>query len=45
MVEKLSEVTGTKIPKSLAELKTKEVLHKTCVEKQEMENFIKEFLG
>ena len=45
MVEKLSSVTNTKIPKSLAELKTKQVLHKTCVEKQEMSDFIKKFLG
>ena len=45
MVEKLSEVTNTKIPAPLAGLKDKEVLHKTCVDKSEMSDFIKSFLG
>lgn len=43
-VELLSKVTGTSIPKSLSELKTKQILHKVCVEKQDMSDFIKEFL-
>ena len=45
MVEKLSQVTKTKIPAPLAGLKDKEVLHKTCVDKSEMSDFIKNFLG
>ena len=45
MVEKLSEVTNTKIPTPLAGLRDKEVLHKTCVDKSEMSDFIKNFLG
>lgn len=44
-VEKLSKVTGTKIPRSLAVLKSKEILHKTTVDKSQMSGFIKNFLG
>ncbi|MBQ4155688.1 MAG: threonine synthase, partial [Clostridia bacterium] len=45
MVEKLSSVTSTKIPTPLAGLRDKQVLHKTCVDKSEMSDFIKNFLG
>ncbi len=45
MVEKLSEVTGTPIPAPLADLKTRSVLHRSCVEKQDMSGFIRDFLG
>ncbi len=44
MIEKLSEVTGTAIPAPLATLKNRPVLHKSCVEKEEMSAFIREFL-
>lgn len=44
-VEKLSKVTNTDIPKPLSGLRDKEVLHKTCVDKSEMSEFIKNFLG
>ena len=44
MVEKLSSVTNTKIPTPLAGLRSKQVLHKTCVDKSEMSDFIKNFL-
>lgn len=44
-VEQLHKVSGVKIPKSLAELKSKEILHKTSVDKSEMSGFIKDFLG
>ncbi len=44
-VAKLNEVTGAKIPRSLEELKSKPVLHKTSVDKSEMSGFIKDFLG
>lgn len=44
-VEHLNKVSGVKIPKSLAELKSKEILHKTSVDKSEMSGFIKDFLG
>lgn len=45
MVEKLSMETNTKIPTPLAGLKEKEVLHKTCIDKSKMSDFIKNFLG
>ncbi len=45
LLEKLSAVSDTPVPGPLAELKSKEVLHKTCVEKEEMADFIKSFLG
>lgn len=44
-VEELHKVSGVKIPKSLAELKSKKILHKTSVDKSEMSGFIKDFLG
>ena len=40
VISKLSEVTGTPIPASLADLNKREVLHKTCVAKEEMAAFI-----
>lgn len=45
LLEKLSAVSETAVPAPLAELKSKEVLHKTCVEKEDMAAFIREFLG
>ena len=45
LLEELSAVSGTNVPAPLAELKSKEVLHKTCVNKEDMAEFIKEFLG
>ena len=44
MVERLSAITGTKIPAPLATLKDKTVLHKTCVHKEDMSGFIRDFL-
>lgn len=44
MVEKLSEVTGTPVPAPLATLKDRTVLHKSCVAKEEMAAFIRNFL-
>ena len=44
MVEKLSEVTGTPVPAPLATLKDRMVLHKSCVAKEEMSAFIRDFL-
>ena len=44
LLEKLSSVSDTKIPVPLAELKSKEVLHKTCVAKEDMAEFIRGFL-
>ncbi len=45
MVEKLSAVTGTKIPASLANLKNSAVLHNSTVSKEEMSAFIRNFLA
>lgn len=44
MVEKLSAVTGTKIPAPLAALKDRKVLHPSCVAKDAMVGFIQDFL-
>lgn len=40
IIEKLSEVTNTPIPAPLAGLDKREVLHKNCVEKSQMAEFI-----
>ena len=45
LLEKLSSASDTPVPAPLAELKTREVLHKTCVEKEKMADFIRDFLG
>lgn len=44
MVEKLSEVTNTKIPAPLAALKDRKVLHPASVDKEAMVGFIQDFL-
>lgn len=45
IVEKLSKVTSTAIPTPLAGLANKKVLHTTCVEKENMADFICNFLN
>ena len=45
VIEKLSALTSTAIPAPLAGLAGKSVLHKSCVEKEEMARFITDFLG
>ena len=45
MVDELSEVTGTKIPAPLANLKDRAVLHRSCVKQSEMAGFIRDFLS
>lgn len=45
MLAKLSEVSGTAIPAPLANLHDKKVLHKDCVNKNDMADFITGFLG
>ena len=45
MVEKLSEATGTAIPAPLANLRGRAVLHKSCVKKEDMGGFIRDFLN
>ena len=37
----LAELTGTEVPAPLANLKGDEVLHKDCVNKEEMAEFIR----
>ena len=44
ILEKLSEVSGQDIPKSLADLKTKTILFNITCEKDEMQQMVKEFL-
>ena len=45
LLEKLSVVSGVPVPKPLAELKNRPVLHKTCVKKESMAEFIRGFLA
>lgn len=45
IVEKLSAATGTAAPAPLAGLAKREVLHTSCVEKENMADFITSFLG
>ena len=45
MVEELSRITGTAIPAPLAGLKSRTVLHRSSVEKEDMSGFIREFLS
>ena len=40
IIEKLSEVTGTPVPAPLAGLDKREVLHKSCVDKSAMAEFV-----
>ena len=44
LLEKLSAVSGTPVPAPLSGLKSQEVLHKSCVKKEEMAEFICKFL-
>ena len=44
LLEKLSAVSNTPVPAPLSSLKTQEVLHKSCVKKEEMAEFIRKFL-
>ena len=45
VVRRLSEVTKTAVPAPLAGLADKKVLHTSCVEKEQMAEFIEKFLG
>jgi len=45
LMEKLSKLTATPIPASLASLRSKKVLHPDCVAKEGMSDFIKKFLN
>jgi threonine synthase len=44
LLEKLSAVSSTSVPAPLAALKSQKVLHKSCVKKEEMADFICNFL-
>ena len=44
-LEMLAKLTGTAVPAPLANLKGDEVLHKDCVEKEKMAEFIKSRLN
>ena len=44
MLEKLHEVTHTPVPVPLAGLRGRRILHGDCIEKQEMESFIRRVL-
>ena len=41
----LSKLTGTTVPAPLANLKGDEILHRECVEKENMADFIRRHLG
>lgn len=45
LVDKLSEITGWEIPKSIYKLNEKEVFHNTVIETNEMKKCVKEFLN
>ena len=45
IAERLSAVTNTKMPVSLAGLRDRAVLHKSCVKQKEMADFIRTFLN
>ena len=45
MVDKLSSITDTPVPAPLADLRSRQVLHKSCCEKEQMPEFIKNTLG
>ena len=44
LLEKLSEISKTPVPAPLKELKSQQVLHKSCVQKENMAEFICNFL-
>ena len=44
LLEKLSELSGTPVPTPLKELKSQQILHKSCVQKENMAEFIRNFL-
>ena len=44
MLDNLSEISGTAVPAPLAGLSDKEVLHKKCVNKTQMAEYIRDFL-
>jgi threonine synthase len=44
LLEKLSMVSNTPVPQPLSTLKSQEILHKSCVRKEEMADFIRKFL-
>ena len=45
LIEELSEISGVRIPKAVEELRTAPVLHKKVIERSEMKQAVKEFLG
>ena len=44
LLEKLSELSGTPVPAPLKKLKSQQILHKSCVQKENMAEFIRNFL-
>ena len=45
LADKLSALSGVKIPKAVEEIRNAEVIHKTVCDKEEMEQTVKNFLG
>ena len=45
LADQLSEMTGTSIPRAVEEIRTAPVLHTKVVDKEEMEQAVKDFLG
>ena len=45
LADKLSEVSKVDIPEAVTSIRTAEILHKTVVDKTEMEKAVKDFLG
>ena len=45
LVDELSRISGTAVPKAVEELRTAPVLHDTVVEKDEMKSIVKKILN
>lgn len=45
LIEELSRISGVQIPKAVEELRTAPVLHKKVIQRSEMKQAVKDFLG
>ena len=45
LVDELSKISNTDVPRAIEEIRTAPVLHDTVCEKEEMESVVKKFLG
>ena len=45
LIDELSRISGTAVPRAIEEIRNAPVLHDKVIEKDEMEKAVKEFLG